>query len=381
VDFGFDEIQDMLSKDARRFLGDKCPKTFVREMEEDEAGYSPELWKEMADLGWMGLVIPEEYGGQGMSFMDLAALLEEMGRACLPGPFFSTVVLGGALVLEAGSEEQKKQLLPQIADGEMIMSLALLESSGLYDPERIAMTATPGGDGYMLDGTKLFVTDAHIADTLICAARTEIGISLFLIDAKSPGVNCKLLKTIASDRQCEVTFDRITVPKENLLGELNGGWPVVEKVLMQAAAAKCAEMIGGAQQVLEMVVNYAKERQQFGKPIGSFLPTSPLMLMLRVTLPIRHVWPSAKMRRRINWSAWRRRGSAMRTAALWLSGIKFTVALASLRTMTCNCTSAGPKQERFSSVTAIIIERKLLRRWHCRGEPVETCLKAWGPLR
>lgn len=270
MDFSFDEIQDMLSKDARRFLGDKCPKTFVREMEEDEAGYSPELWKEMADLGWMGLVIPEEYGGQGMSFMDLAALLEEMGRACLPGPFFSTVVLGGALVLEAGSEEQKKQLLPQIADGEMIMSLALLESSGLYDPERIAMTATPGGDGYMLDGTKLFVTDAHIADTLICAARTEIGISLFLIDAKSPGVNCKLLKTIASDRQCEVTFDRITVPKENLLGELNGGWPVVEKVLMQAAAAKCAEMIGGAQQVLEMVVNYAKERQQFGKPIGSF---------------------------------------------------------------------------------------------------------------
>jgi len=276
VDFGFEEIQEMLRKDARRFLSEKCPKSFVREMEKDEKGFSPDLWKEMADLGWMGLVLPEKYGGQGMTFMELAVLLEEMGRACLPGPYFSTVILGGLPLLEAGSDRQKQEFLPRIAGGQMIMTMALLEASGTYDPAGIATKAKAHGDAYLIDGTKLFVSDAHIADYLICVARTgnegdkSKGVSLFLVDAKSPGVTCTLLKTIASDRQCEVKFKNVSVPRENLLGELNGGWKLVEKTLALAAAAKCAEMIGGAHQVLEMVVSYAKERVQFDKPIGSF---------------------------------------------------------------------------------------------------------------
>ncbi|MDD5095742.1 MAG: acyl-CoA/acyl-ACP dehydrogenase [Dehalococcoidia bacterium] len=276
MNFGFEEIQDMLRKDARRFLNDKCSKSFVREMEEDERGFDQALWREMADLGWMGLVFPEEFGGQGMTFLDLAALLEEMGRACLPGPYFSTVILGGLPILEAGSKEQKQEFLPKISRGEMIMTLALLEQKGTYDPSSIATTAKTHGDNYLISGTKLFVSNAHVADYLICAARTgnkgdkSHGISLFLVDAKSPGISCTLLKTIASDRQCEVKLDNVSVSKKNLLGELNQGWVLIEKILMLAAAAECVEMVGGAQQVLEMVVNYTKERVQFDVPIGSF---------------------------------------------------------------------------------------------------------------
>ncbi|MFA4837314.1 MAG: acyl-CoA dehydrogenase family protein [Dehalococcoidia bacterium] len=276
MDFGFDEIQEMIRNDARRFLSDKCPKSYVRQMEDDERGFTPELWKEMADLGWMGLVFPEKYGGQDMTFMELAVLMEEMGRACLPGPYFSTVILGGLPILEAGTEEQRQELLPKIAAGDIFMTLALIEPCGRYNPEGIEAKVTVDGDHYVIEGTKLFVLDAHVADHIICVARTQDnadksqGISLFIVDANSPGVNCRLLKSIASDRECEVVFDKVVVPKENLLGDLNHGWRVVERTLTLAAAFKCAEMLGGSQQVLEMTVAYAKERKQFSRPIGSF---------------------------------------------------------------------------------------------------------------
>jgi len=276
MDFHFNEIQEMIRKDARRFLNNKSPKSYVREMEEDEQGFTSDLWKEMANLGWMGLVVPEKYGGQDMTFMELAVLIEEMGRACLPGPYFSTVILGSLPILEAGTDAQKQEFLPKIAGGEMIMTMAITEPSAKYDPSGVEVKAIADGDNYVIEGTKLFVADAHVADYMICVARTQDsadksqGISLFLVDAKSPGISCTLLKTIASDRQCEIVFDKVIVPKENVLGELNNGWKVVEKTLAKAAAAKCAEMIGGAQQVLEMTVEYAKQRVQFGRPIGSF---------------------------------------------------------------------------------------------------------------
>jgi len=276
MDFGLDEIQEMIRKDARRFLTDRCPKNFVREMEEDERSFAPELWKEMVGLGWMGLVLPEKYGGQGLTFMELVVLLEEMGRACLPGPFFSTVILGSLPILEAGTEKQKQKLLPKIAAGDLLMTLALTESSARYDSTGVEVKATAEGDNYVIEGIKLFVPDAHLADYIICAARTQDnldrshGISLFIVDARSPGIGHQLLKSIASDRQCEVVFDRVVVSAENLLGELHQGWKLVKRILVQAAAAKCAEMIGGAQQVLGMTVAYANERVQFGQPIGSF---------------------------------------------------------------------------------------------------------------
>jgi len=270
------EEQEMLKTMARDFLTDKLPKTAVKEIEESEAGYSPEMWREMAELGWMGLALPERYGGGGMSFLDLAVLLEEIGLACLPGPFFSTVVLGALSILDIGSEEQKQEYLPKIASGEAIFTLALTEAEARYDADSIKLKATADKDGYVLSGTKLFVPDAHIADCLLCVARTseqarpEGGITIFLVDAKSPGISHTVLKTIANDKLCEVVFDQVKVPEENILGELNQGWAEVQKIVERAAAAKCCEMVGCIQQALDMTIDYAKERKQYGRPIGSF---------------------------------------------------------------------------------------------------------------
>ena len=272
MDFSLTEEQEMMCKSARDFLAEMypSPKKLVREMEKDEKGYSPEVWDRMAELGWMGMVVPEEYGGMGGSYFNLALLLEEMGRACLPGPFFSTIVLGGLTILEAGSEEQKKELLPEVAKGRMLLTLALYESDAQLSADSVKAEAVSSNNGWLLKGAKLFVPDAHIAKYIICPARTPQGISLFLLDAKSPGVGCILLKTLAGDKQCEVIFDNVKFPQHNLLGELGHGWDYIERILPKVTIAKCAEMVGGAQQVLEMAVSYAKGRVQFEHPIGSF---------------------------------------------------------------------------------------------------------------
>jgi alkylation response protein AidB-like acyl-CoA dehydrogenase len=270
LDLELSEDQKMLRKTARDFLVNECTKPFVREMERDEKGYSPDLWQKMADLGWMGLPFPEQCGGWGGSFLDLAVLMEEMGRACLPGPFMASVVLGGLTILEAGSDAQKEQYLTAIAKGD-IFTLALTEPNGGYDAASIHTKATAHGDDFVITGTKFYVPDAHVASHLLVLAKTkEDGLSLFIVDAKSHGIKCTPLKTIGSDKQCEVVFDNVKVPKANLVGKLNHGWPAVQKTLQLAAVAKCAEMVGAAQQVLEMTTAYAKERIQFDKPIGSF---------------------------------------------------------------------------------------------------------------
>jgi alkylation response protein AidB-like acyl-CoA dehydrogenase len=276
MNLALSETQEMIRKSARDFLSSKCPKTLVREMEQDDQGYSPVLWQQMAELGWMGLVFPEKYGGAGMSFLDIAMLLEEMGRACLPSPFFSTVVLGGLPILDLGSEKQKEEYLPKIASGEIVLTLALTEPSARYDASSITVKATANGNDYIISGTKLFIPDAHIADYMLCVARTseqikaEDGITIFIVDTKNPGISCKVLDTIAKDKLCEVVFDQVRVHKENILGQLDRGWSELRKTIERASVAKCCEMVGGAQQVLEMTVTYAKERVQFGRPIGSF---------------------------------------------------------------------------------------------------------------
>jgi alkylation response protein AidB-like acyl-CoA dehydrogenase len=270
------EEQQMLKKSARDFFDKEFPKTMVRQMEADPSGYSPAVWKKMAELGWIGLVIPEEYGGSGFAFMDLVVLLEEMGRACLTGPFFSTAVLSTLPILAAGSAELKKEFLPGIAKGEKILSLALTEPSATYEAAGIATKAVRDRGSYIINGTKLFIHDAHIADYLLCVARTTVrskpedGISILLVDARSPGIKIAPLPAIADDKQNEVIFENVVVPEKNLLGKLDQGWPVVKRLLDQAAVAKCAEMIGGADWVVEATTAYVKERVQYGRPIGSF---------------------------------------------------------------------------------------------------------------
>ncbi len=279
MDLGFNEEQEMLRKSARDFLDKECPKKLVRAMEEDATGHSPDLWDKMAGLGWLGLHSPEKYGGMGFGFLDLCVLLEEQGRALLPGPFFSTVALASQAIMDGGSEAQKQDLLPKIAQGKLIMAVAWTEPTAKYDPSGIRLKAVADGDSFILNGTKLFVHDAHVADMLLVAARTggtprsAEGITLFGVDARAAGVKAKPLVTIASDKQCEVTFRRVPVSKAHILGgpnQVGKGWPVLEKLWAKAAVAECARMLGGAQWVLETTVQYAKDRVQFGRPIGSF---------------------------------------------------------------------------------------------------------------
>jgi len=274
MDLGLDEQQEMLKNFARDFLEKECPESLVRAMEEDEKGYSPELWQKMAQQGWMGLIIPEQYNGTGMNICELVVLLEEFGRALVPGPFISTVVLAGVPVMEAGTEQQKSWVLPKIASGELIMTLALTEPSAKWTADGVQLEAKKDGDGYVLNGTKLFVPDAHVSDRMIVAARTggsgEDGITLFFVDSKDPGIKFEVLKTIAADKQCEVTFENVKVPAANMLGAEGNGWPIIEKTKKVATVAACAYLVGLSQMDFDVTLNYAKERVQFGRPIGSF---------------------------------------------------------------------------------------------------------------
>ncbi len=271
MDFGFSEEQELLRKSAADFLNKECPMTYVRQMMEDERGYSDELWNKMAELGWMGLIFPEEFGGAGLNMADLVVILEEMGRVVLPGPFFSTVCLGGLAILEAGTAEQKQQLLPGIVSGKTKATLAVLEENARWDEKGIKLSARKGKKGYRLNGTKLFVPDAHVADVLVCAARTSGGASLFLIDRQQAGVSTTLLKTMDQTRKlCEVRLVKVQVGAEAILGTPGKGWDALSRILDRGKVALCAEMCGGARKVLDMTVDYAKVREQFGRPIGSF---------------------------------------------------------------------------------------------------------------
>ncbi len=267
------EEQEMLRKTARDFLTEKCSKKFVKQMEESETGYSRELWREMAELGWMGLAFPGKYGGGDMSFLDLAVLLEEMGRACLPGPFFSTVVLGGLPIMDFGTEEQKQDYLPQLIRGEKIFTLALTEPGyHNYGASSVTAKAVHDNGDYVVSGTKLFVPDANIAEYLLCVAMTEPedGVTMLLTDAQNPKIRCTVLDTMAGDNLCEVMLDHVHVPEDRILGRSNLEWGAVQRIIERAAVGKCCEVLGNIQRVLEITVDYAKERKQFGRPIGSF---------------------------------------------------------------------------------------------------------------
>ncbi|WP_045877785.1 acyl-CoA dehydrogenase [Pseudofrankia sp. DC12] len=274
MDLGFSDEQEMLRKVARDFLAKECPEPLVRAMETDELGYSRELWEKMAGLGWQGLLVPEEYGGAGLGLQDLAVLLEEVGRALLPGPFISTVVHVGTALLHGGTEAQKREYLPRIASGELVGAVAYLEPSGRQGAEAVELTAARDGDGYVLDGTKLFVENATAANLLVVVARTgghgSDGLSLFLVDPLAPGVTITPLATLASDKQAEVAFWSVKVPASALLGDVGQGFEILERVQRAAAVAECAYLVGLIAQDLDITVDYLRQREQFGQPIGRF---------------------------------------------------------------------------------------------------------------
>jgi alkylation response protein AidB-like acyl-CoA dehydrogenase len=264
MDFGLNEDQETLAKYARDFLTNECPTSFVRRMMEHDTAYDHDFYAHMAELGWMGIAVPEDLGGQGMTYVDLAVLMEEMGRALVPGPFFASVCLAAPLVVEAGSDEQKREIAGGIATGDRVATVAYTELSGRLDEGGIEMPATDG----VLNGSKQFVLDAHVADTLIVAARTPAGVTLFVVDAAAPGVTITQQQTMDSTRRwCEVSFENA---KGEVLGEAGAGWTALERSLQRSIGLLCAESVGGAQKVLDLSVDYARERIQFGRPIGSF---------------------------------------------------------------------------------------------------------------
>ncbi len=269
MNFAFSEEQEELRRSVRRFLEDKSPVGEVRRLMETTEGYDPAVWSQMASqLGLQGLAIPEQYGGMGYGYVEAVVVLEEMGRALLCAPYFSTVALAANALLSSGDSAACHDLLPGIAAGETIASLALTEDSGRWDSEGVTLQAARSGDDWRLDGQKMYVIDGHSASLLLVAARTASGVSLFAVEADSPGVTRTPLATMDQTRkQARVEFSGAP---GRLIGEEGGAWPALAKTLDLAAVALAAEQVGGAQRCLEMSVDYAKVRVQFGRPIGSF---------------------------------------------------------------------------------------------------------------
>jgi alkylation response protein AidB-like acyl-CoA dehydrogenase len=260
MDFGLNDDQETLQRYAREFLSKECPSTFVRTQMDSDTAHDATFYKRMAELGWAAIAIPEEHGGQGMSYVDLAVLVEEMGRAVVPGPFFATVCLAAPVLVDVG----RGDLLKEIASGGRLATVAYTEESGRVDEGGILLTSA----GDKLSGSKHYVPDAHVADTLIVAARGESGVSLYAVAADAPGVSITQAPTMDMTRRwCVVEFDGV---QGELLGGANEGWPILERALQRSTALLAAECVGGAHKVLDMSVEYAKVRMQFGRPIGSF---------------------------------------------------------------------------------------------------------------
>ncbi len=269
MQFAFTEEQDQLRAFVRQFLEEKSSEATVRELMETESGYDEAVWAQMAEqLGLQSLIIPEQYGGQGFTWVEMVVVLEEMGRALLCAPFFSSAILATSALIESGDADAASDYLPQLASGELIATVALTEENGRWDEAGITATATADGDSWTLDGGKHYVLDGHTAGLLIVAARTAAGVSLFAIDGDAAGLERTPLSTMDQTRkQAKIT---LSSTPGRLIGTDGAGWDTLVKVLDRAAVALAAEQVGGAQMVLDMAVQYAKDRVQFGRPIGSF---------------------------------------------------------------------------------------------------------------
>lgn len=275
--FAFTEEQEALRSSARSFLNDHSASAQVRAAMQTETGYDPALWQRIgAELGWTAILIPETYGGLGLGYVELVALMEEMGAALLCAPFFSTVCLATNVLLIGGHEEHKQRYLRAIASGDATATLAMTEPNGRWDAAGIETVAARSDSGFVLNGTKTFVVDGHTADLLIVAARSPgshgaDGIWLFAVPAETPGIERRLLPTMDQTRkQAEITLREVCLPAAAQLSNAADGWAVLSKTLDLAAIALAAEQLGGAQRCLDLTVEYAKQRVQFGRPIGSF---------------------------------------------------------------------------------------------------------------
>ena len=275
--FVLSEEQTMLRDMAKQFFSEQVPVTNLRQLRDDgsEDGFDRDVWKQIVELGFAGILIPEEMGGTGFGPMGVGIVMQEAGRTLAASPLYSTAVLGAGMIMAAGSENQKKELLPQIAAGELLLALAIDETNH-HNPANIAMAATRDGDDFVLSGEKKFVIDGHIADKLIVATRTSgeagdpKGISAFLIDANTPGVTITRTHMVDTRNAANISFDGVKVQSDALLGSADGAYPELENVLDMGRVCLSAEMLGGIETVFDTTLTYLKERKQFDAIIGTF---------------------------------------------------------------------------------------------------------------
>ena len=269
--------QTMLRDNARGFLAKNAPIAHLRALRDnrDADGFSRALWKTFVEMGWAGILVPQDYGGIGLGHVEAGVVAEELGRTLTPSPFLSTAVLAATAIARAGTDKQKENYLPKIVGGELIATLAVDESAK-HHPEKIAMPAARAGNGFRLSGAKTFVIDGHVANLLIVCARTAgnpgdtSGITLFLVDANAPGVRAERTATVDSHNAARITFEDMNLSADNVLGKIDAGWDVLEGVLNVGRAVVAAEMVGASDEAFGRTVAYLKERKQFGKAIGEF---------------------------------------------------------------------------------------------------------------
>ena len=276
MDLTLNETQTMLQTSAREFMEDQVPKTRVLEIDDSESGFDPALWQQMAELGWPLLTIPEEYGGLGQNWVDLGVISEVMGYYACPSPLLSSAVLSAQAILAAGSEEQKQAMLPGIAEGQQIYALAYTEPDYSWSPGAIRTSAAPSDGGYVVNGTKLFIPDANVADRILVAARAseggapQKGLTLLAVDRTAPGVTTRVMDGWIGPKACEVNFQNVEVDAADVLGEPGAAWDAIEYAMDRATAVLCAFMAGGSQAVYDMTREYSQTRIAFGVPIGTF---------------------------------------------------------------------------------------------------------------
>ncbi len=269
--------QTMLRDNARGFLGKNAPIAHLRALRDkrDADGFSRALWKEFVEMGWAGILVAEQYGGLGLGYVEAGVVMEELGRTLAPSPFLSTAVIAATAIARAGTDQQKKNYLAQIAGGSLIATIAVDEAAK-HHPEKTAMTAARAGNSFKLSGAKTFVIDGHVANLLIVAARTTgkpgdtSGLTLFMVDASARGIRAERTPTVDSHNAARLTFEDVSVSADNVIGRIDAGWEVLEGTLNAGRAAVAAEMAGAGEEAFSRTVAYLRERKQFGRPIGEF---------------------------------------------------------------------------------------------------------------
>jgi alkylation response protein AidB-like acyl-CoA dehydrogenase len=276
LDLGLTESEEMLKKTALDFMRRDASKEVIQALQETDTGYTEELWRKAVEMGWLGVIIPEQYGGMENSLTSAGVLFEALGTGPLPGPYFSSGILGSSIILAAGTEEQKRRILPAVTEGEQILTLALTEPEYSWEPGAVQTTATSKNGDFVLDGLKLFTIDAQAATHYVVVARMEKGadpaegIALFLVDRNSDGVSVRRLPGFLAGRSFEVKLDSVKVPRSAMLGDKDDGWQALEQGITKSIPVLCAYKVGACQAVFEMTLEYSRIRIQFGMPIGRF---------------------------------------------------------------------------------------------------------------